>query len=238
MQVSELWRFPVKSMQGERLAAADVTERGLQGDRSWALRDERNGTFLTARREPQLLFASARLDADGAARVTLDDGTPLADDAAISAWLGYPVQLVPASPEVQGTYEIALSVDDEEHAEWISWDGPTGRFHDSTKASVSIVTSATMRDWDVRRFRMNVIADGDGEEALVGARLRLGSAEVDVQKPIGRCVMTTRPQPGGIERDLTVLKTINAELGGNLGIGCLVATPGRVMIGDEIVRLA
>jgi uncharacterized protein YcbX len=85
---------------------------------------------------------------------------------------------------------------------------------------------------------MNVIADGEGEDALVGARLRLGSAEVDVQKQIDRCVMTTRPQPGGIERDLTVLKTINTELAGNLGIGCLVSTPGRVTIGDEIVRLA
>jgi uncharacterized protein YcbX len=238
MQVAELWRFPVKSMQGERLASADVTERGLRGDRSWALRDERNGTFLTARREPQLLFASARLDDDGAARVTLDDGTALADVGAMSAWLGYPVQLVPASPDVHGVFEIALSIDDEEHAEWISWDGPAGRFHDSTKASVSIVTTASLRDWDVRRFRMNVIADGEGEAALVGARLRLGSAEIDVQKQIDRCVMTTRPQPDGIERDLTVLKTINTELGGNLGIGGLVATPGRVTIGDEIVRLA
>jgi uncharacterized protein YcbX len=238
VQVTELWRFPVKSMQGERLPSAEVTERGLQGDRAWALRDERRGVFLTARREPKLLFASAGIDGDGTARITLDDGTALADDAALSAWLGYPVQLVAASPEVQGSYEIALSIDDEEHAEWISWEGPVGRFHDSTKTSVSLVTEASLRGWPVRRFRMNVIADGEGEASFVGARLRVGSAEIDVQKQIDRCVMTTRPQPGGIERDLSVLKTINRELGGNLGIGGLVATPGRVAIGDEIVRIA
>jgi uncharacterized protein YcbX len=225
-------------MQGERLASSDVTEQGLSGDRSWALLDERTGVYLTARREPQLLFASARLDGDAAPRITLDDGTSITDDATLSAWLGHPVRLVPASASVHGTFEIALSIDDEEHAEWVSWEGPSGRFHDSAKASVSLVTEASLRDWDVRRFRMNVIADGDGEDALVGARLRIGTAEIDVQKQINRCVMTTRPQPDGIERDLTVLKTINAELGGSLGIGGLVATPGRVSIGDEIVRIA
>ena len=43
--------------------------------------------------------------------------------------------------------------------------------------------------------------------------------------------------PDGIDRDLSVLKTINAELGGNLGIGGLVATAGSVAVGDEIARL-
>ena len=127
MRVTELWRFPVKSLQGERLDAVEVTEAGLAGDRAWALRDEATGLFLTARREPQLLFGSARLGDDGRAVVTLPDGTVAADDAALSAWLGRPVQLVPAAAELHGTFEIALSIDDEEHAEWVSWDGPGGQ---------------------------------------------------------------------------------------------------------------
>ena len=238
MRVTELWRFPVKSLQGERLDAVDVTEAGLAGDRAWALRDEATSLFLTARREPQLLFGSARLGDDGRAVVTLPDGTVAVDDAALSAWLGRPVQLVPAAAELHGTFEIALSIDDEEHAEWVSWDGPEGSFHDSTRARVSIVTEASFRSWDRRRFRMNVVADGDDEASLVGTRIRVGAVEIDVQKAIDRCVMTTRPQPDGIERDLSVLKTINAELGGNLGIGGLVVSPGRIAVGDEIARLA
>jgi hypothetical protein len=237
MRVTELWRFPVKSMQGERLEGGELTERGLAGDRSWALRDGATGLFLTARREPQLLFASARLDADGAAVITLPDGSVATDDASLSAWLGRPVDLVAAEPAIHGTYEIALSIDDEANAEWVSWDGPAGSFHDSTRARVSIVSEASLRAWDRRRFRMNVIADGAGEDALVGTCIALGAAEVEVTKPIDRCVMTTRPQPGGIERDLSVLKTINAELGGDLGIGGLVVTPGPVAVGDEITRL-
>jgi hypothetical protein len=48
-------------------------------------------------------------------------------------------------------------------------------------------------------------------------------------------VMTTRPQPGGIERDLNVLRTIVADLDGCMGVGTLVASPGTVSAGDEVI---
>jgi uncharacterized protein len=236
VRVTELWRYPVKSLQGERVDEVEVTDVGLRGDRAWGLRDLGTGLHLTARREPQLLFASARLDGDDVV-VTLPDGSVAADDDALSAWLGRPVQLVPAGGDGHATYEIALSIDDEANAEWVTWDGPTGSFHDSTRARVSLVTESSFRSWDRRRFRMNVILDGAGEEELVGGRIRIGSVEIDVRKEIDRCVMTTRPQPGGIERDLSVLKAINAERGGNLGIGGLVVQPGRLAVGDEVTRL-
>ena len=46
--------------------------------------------------------------------------------------------------------------------------------------------------------------------------------------------MTTRPQPGGIERDLDVLRTINAERATHLGVGTLVVEAGRGQVGDEL----
>ena len=57
---------------------------------------------------------------------------------------------------------------------------------------------------------------------------------LDVIKPIDRCVMTTRPQPGGIERDLDVLRTINAERQSWLGVGALVVEAGTLAVGDEV----
>ncbi len=57
---------------------------------------------------------------------------------------------------------------------------------------------------------------------------------LDVGKRIGRCVMTTRPQPGGIERDLTVLRTIARERDARLAVGALVMRPGRVSVGDAL----
>ena len=47
--VEELWRYPVKSMQGEQLNQTEVTERGLLGDRAYALRDNSNGKIATAK---------------------------------------------------------------------------------------------------------------------------------------------------------------------------------------------
>ena len=58
---------------------------------------------------------------------------------------------------------------------------------------------------------------------------------VDVGREIGRCVMVTRPQPGGIERDLDVLRTINRDRGGKLSVGARVARPGLISEGDELI---
>ncbi len=48
--------------------------------------------------------------------------------------------------------------------------------------------------------------------------------------------MTTRPQPGGIERDLDVLRTINRERDGQLAVGSVVTLPGRMAVGDEVSK--
>ena len=111
--VAELWRYPVKSMQGEQVTAADVTAAGLDGDRQWGLLDRATGLTLTARRVPELLFGRAALTADGDVRVELPDGTVAADDAALSDWLGRDVTLRRAGADVAGTFEIALDAEDE-----------------------------------------------------------------------------------------------------------------------------
>ena len=50
---------------------------------------------------------------------------------------------------------------------------------------------------------------------------------------ISRCVMTTRPQAGGIERDLDVLRTIARERDARLAVGALVTGAGTMRVGDE-----
>jgi uncharacterized protein YcbX len=231
VRVVGLWRYPVKSMQGEPLDAVDVDEHGLVGDRRWALLDLRTGLTLTARRQPELLHASACVDGDGV-RVVLTDGSVATDDAALSAWLGHPVALVEAGNARQGLYETPVDAERED-GEWVRWRGPAGTFHDSTRTQVSIVSTTTLRHWDVRRFRPNVVLDGDGEDELVGQAVTIGAVGLDVVKQIDRCVVVTRPQPG-IERDLTVLRTINGERATFLGVGSLVTTPGRIALGDAL----
>jgi MOSC domain-containing protein len=59
-RVAELWRYPVKSLGGERLAHAEVGVRGFLGDRLWAVRDLEHDITASARRLPKLLTAVAR----------------------------------------------------------------------------------------------------------------------------------------------------------------------------------
>lgn len=219
----------MKSLGGESLGGSDVFTTGLAGDRAWGLRDTATGYILTARREPSLLFASARLLADGRAEILLPDGRRTTDDAVLSDWLGRRVELVPADADL-ATFEGVNDPGTER--DWITWQGPPGTFHDSGAARVSVVSTQTLGEWDVRRFRTNVVLDGGVEEELPGRKLNVGSCLLAVTERIGRCVMVTRAQPG-LERDLNVLKTINRERHGYLSVGALVERPGRVVVGDE-----
>ena len=166
--VVDLWRFPVKSMQGERLESAEITPDGIVGDRAYGIVDDATELVLTGRREPRLLEAAAAYRPDGSVTITLPDGSVAADDDALSTWLGRSVHLQAARPEIAGRYEIALDFEHEDSSEWFQWDGPAGPFHDSTRTRVSLVSEATIREWDARRFRANVLLVGRGRRGVGG----------------------------------------------------------------------
>lgn len=108
--VAELWRYPVKSMQGQRLDAAEVGERGITGDRGWAVRDERRGGIRGAKKIAGLLLLAARYRDEPTAGapsppvdITLPDGTVVGSDTPtvderLSAAVGHPVSLHPLHP--------------------------------------------------------------------------------------------------------------------------------------------
>ena len=174
MQVIGLWRYPVKSLQGERLETAEVTTDGLAGDRRFAIFDTATGLGLTGRRMPELLFASARLRAGRQRpRSRCPDGSIADDDAALSRWLGRPVHL--------------RSVDERGHApvreprghgarDAVAGLHGCARVRSTTRPAirVSLVSTTTLGSWDPRRFRSNVLLDGEGEDALVGETVRPG----------------------------------------------------------------
>jgi uncharacterized protein YcbX len=94
--VGELWRYPVKSMGGERLDACPVGLAGFLGDRGWAARDDAAGETRGARHLPPLLQCSARYREPPAGGrlphvdITLPDGTHVGDDSMVepveAAW--------------------------------------------------------------------------------------------------------------------------------------------------------
>jgi uncharacterized protein YcbX len=112
--VGALWRFPVKSMQGEPIHEAELTERGVVGDRAYALVDVDSGKVVSAksvRLFPDLLRCQARFveapraDADvSIVQITLPDGTTVRSDApdidaALSRALRREVRLASTAPE-------------------------------------------------------------------------------------------------------------------------------------------
>lgn len=230
----ELWRHPVKSLLGERLDAAAVTADGLEGDRRYAIYDAQTGMGLTARRVPELLFARARLREGGELEITLSDGSVVADDAGLSAWLGRPVVLRSTADGVPRRFEDVVDFEHESSSAWKTFEGAPGAFHDQESARVSLVSTATVGEWDPRRFRSNLLLEGEGEDALVGSSVAIGDAVLDVGLRIKRCVMTTRAQADGVERDLDVLRTIARERGAHLAVGALVARPGTIHAGDAL----
>ena len=112
-RIAELWRYPVKSLGGERLQTTEITGV-IPGDRGWGIVDTSTGALLSAKTVPALLLASARI-VDGACEVSLPDGTATTNraddvDAILSAWLDRPVALV--TPEPGGQRSIAIEWDE------------------------------------------------------------------------------------------------------------------------------
>lgn len=101
--IAEIWRYPVKSMAGERLERTDVGALGVTGDRGWAVRDEVRGGIRGAKKIPGLMRCTARLDSGAVPTISLPDGTRLsADDPAasesVSRAVGAQVTLWPRRP--------------------------------------------------------------------------------------------------------------------------------------------
>jgi len=248
LHVAELWRYPVKSLLGERLPTLRLVDDGVEGDRTWGIKDLGDGRILTARREPRLLFASSRLAARDVPVITLPDGREIsgsgpATDAALSGWLGKPVTLVAAAASDAARAEYFADATDDA-SEAIEWTMPKGRFVDAFP--VLVMTTAGLRSgavahppgtWDVRRFRPNVLIELEGEgwleDAWAERQLSVGSAQLIPRRRCIRCTMVNRAQPG-LDRDVNIYKTLHRTHGGEAGMWSQVTQPGSLSDGDVV----
>ncbi len=249
MRLAQLTRYPVKSLQGEVVPSAEIELDGLRGDRCWGIRDETTGKVLTGRRAPQLLFAASALAPDGEPVITLPTGVgchgPGTDtDAALSRWLGKPVRLVSSVGAPAGRAEFFADATDDA-SEAIEWTMPADRFVDAQP--LLVLTTASLRiaaalhpegDWNVRRFRPNLVVDvaGNGwfeDGWCAGSTLRIGTVELRPQEPCIRCTMVTRPQPG-LDADPGIFRTLARHHRGHFGAWTAVATAGPVRVADEV----
>jgi hypothetical protein len=245
-KVHSLWRYPVKSMWGESCDELSFEENGVAGDRAFGVLDLRSQTVISAKREGRLLEASASLSS-GQLVVKLPHGQEFARgemlDESLSRWLERPVKLIDAAAFGAATYESQEDYERDE-SDSVQWEGPSGSFVDEsplhllTTADLDLLASERPDlQWDVHRFRPNVLIDGTSESIgsiEPGSRLRLGDVEVEIQKGCTRCVMTTRPQQGLLERQLDILRHVTKMHDSVVGVRAKAVRAGVVRVGDLV----
>lgn len=225
MHLDEIRRYPVKAMGGERLDRAELDDRGLAGDRWFAVRD---GEGLLAsckntrrfRRRDAVTQFDARTEASGHIRVS--DGSLVhrvgdpALDAHLSQAIGTPVTVV-----------------------------PEGDVPHQDAGQVSLVGTATVawcaRAWgvdlDVRRLRPNLVIRTDEpfiEEAWVDHHITIGHAVVlRVIRRVSRC-RTVDVAQDGVDPRRRLLPRLARERDGLLAVYADVVAAGTVTVGDRI----
>jgi uncharacterized protein len=260
--LASLHRYPVKSMMGEALNAAQITPKGLFGDRSYALCDRDTGKVVSAknpRKWPNLFSYHASYtnppvagSAVPAVRVALPDGgfavSSRADFAPIlSAALGRSVALLTAPPVNAQLEEYWPDMEELANRDVVTEEGmPEGTFFDL--ATLHVLTTGTLDQlreinprsrFEPRRFRPNLIIDtgdrkGFVENDWIGKILAIGSeVRLQVTGPCPRCVMTTLAQ-ADLPKDPAILKTAAQHNKAGVGIYASVVQTGTIRIGDPL----
>src|SRR5213595_2300039 len=262
-RVVSLWRYPVKSMMGEELNATELTERGLLGDRAYALFDSSDGKVATAknpRKWPRLFdFRATFIEPARAAakippvRIAFPDGTTVTSDQSdlnqiLSKALNREVALRAAQGGAVNAEEYWPDMDGLDRRDTVTdFTLPEGTFFDC--AMVHLLTTATLdrlRElypqgrFEVRRFRPNIVVQlasdekGFTENAWVGHTLAIGTAvRLNIIGPCGRCVMTTLAQ-GDPPRDPGILRTAVQQNHVNVGVYAAVERVGTIRRGDPV----
>lgn len=232
-RVEAIFRYPVKSMAGERLEAAQLGWHGLDGDRRLALRrlDDRSGfPWLSASRLPELvLFAPHRCDDSAPAGLPTHVRTPDGDDM--------PVFGEELAAEVGRRHGAPVQMMQMKH----------GIFDE---ASISVIASDTVREigrlaglgLDLRRFRPNVVVRSVRsvpfeEDEWVGGVLSFGdgdgAAAVTVTMRDERCSMLNI-DPDSASRAPEVQKAVVRVHQNTAGVYATVTRIGRLAVGQTV----
>ena len=249
MSVQQIWRYPVKSLQGESLDSTEITDV-IPGDRGWGIVDNQTGHLLSAKRVPRLLEGQARIIRDRCV-LTIDRTEFSSEEDKIneklSDWLERPVTL--SKPNTGETRNIEIEWDDGtaeilQDPDVFEISTAPGWFFDSS-SSLNLMGSATLDflekrvgpgSGDVRRFRPNLLVETEKpfeENDWVGKSLRIGTAEAFVKKRTDRCIVITRGI-GEFSASRSTLRFLSDHHDREAGISMNPTQPGVIRTGDVV----
>lgn len=208
MKVTDIWRYPVKTMAGERLPRVRIGPLGIEGDRVVHVEDARR-RVITSRSHPRFLGHRGTLGPNGEPLV---DGRP---------W---------NSPEV-----AAEVVDIVGPGAKLVRDDSAQRF-DVLPLLVATDGAIAAFGHDHRRLRPNLViggVDGLSERDWPGGCLRVGQVLIGVQDLRLRCIMTAY-DPDTLVRDKEITRDIYRRFEGKLAVNCFVIEGGEIAVGDEV----
>ncbi|PYN71404.1 MAG: MOSC domain-containing protein [Candidatus Rokuibacteriota bacterium] len=208
MKIAEIWRYPVKTMAGEKLQRVRLGPLGIEGDRVVHVEDAQ-GQVITSRSHPRFLGHKGALGLDG---------EPLVD--------GWPWN----SPEVAARVVDIVGPG----AKLVRYDG-VERF-DVLPLLVATDGAIAAFGQDHRRLRPNIVisgVDGLAEREWPGACLRIGKVLIGAQDLRQRCIMTAY-DPDTQVRDKGITRDIYRRFDGKLALNCFVIEGGELAVGDEV----
>jgi uncharacterized protein YcbX len=208
MILTEIWRYPVKTMAGEKLQRTRMGSLGIEGDRVVHVEDAR-GRVITSRSHPRFLGHKGSFGTHGEIMV---DGRP---------WESPEV-----AAEVAGIAGPGARLVRHEGAE---------RF-DVLPLLVATDGAIAAFGHDHRRLRPNIViggVEGLTEREWPGVCLRIGKVLIGVQDLRLRCIMTSY-DPDTLVQDKEITRSIYRRFDGKIALNCFVIESGEITVGDEV----
>ncbi|MET0675468.1 MAG: MOSC domain-containing protein [Bradyrhizobium sp.] len=234
--MTEIWRYPLSSVGGERVHSAELNATGVAGDRQYGMIDLATGRAVAPEKDHRwrkALHLEAKSVAGKLPTIVFPDGHSYALndrslDGALSDYFGV-ATAVAAYDREEGHFDFPLTEHRTQHFP----------LHLLTTASLRHLAGLRQVEAiDSRRFRPSVLietSEGAGflEDRWVGRRLRLGAVDLTAREATKRCGMTFVSQPG-LEDDPEILRNILRHNKRNLGIYCTIDSIGTIQVGDGL----